>query len=161
MPRKKKSETVEVTEVKEEKPKATRKRKSTKKVEPAPVTPAPLEFSISEILTWTDEECSEKDKVFKFTTADVRDILKSLTSSNEKLKEVTEKFNLLKNAISKGLMIGYKVECPHCKREYLMSSAELHRDKPILCKVCGTEYKENEHITGISYASDEEKVTVI
>lgn len=156
MPRKKKSESIEVSEVKETKPKATRKRKSTKKVEPAP-----LEFSISEILTWTDEECSEKDKVFKFTTADVRDILKSLTSSNEKLKEVTEKFNLLKNAISKGLMIGYKVECPHCKREYLVSSTELHRDEPILCKVCGTEYKENEHISGISYASEEEKVTVI
>ena len=158
MPRKKKSETVEVTEVKEEKPKATRKRKSTKKAEPAPT---PLEFSVSEIVTWTDEECAEKDKVFKFTTADVRDILKSLTSVNEKLADVTEKFTLLKNAISKGLMIGYKIECPHCKREYLMSSAELHRDAPILCKVCGTEYKENEHITGISYASDEKKVTVI
>lgn len=155
MPRKKKTETTEVTEVK-----TTRKRKSTKKTESSTAIP---EFSISEMITWTDEECAEKDKVFKFTTADVRNILKSLVSVNEQLADVAEKFNLLKNTMAKGLMTGYKIECPHCKREYIVSSTELHRDEPILCKICGTEYKENEHITGLAYASDEDenKVTVI
>ena len=158
MPRKKKTETVEVTEVKEEKPKATRKRKSTKKEESIPVA---LEFSVDEIVKWTDEECAEKDKVFKFTTTDVRDMLKSLLSMKEQLDDVNTKFLLLKNALSKGLMTGYKVECPHCKREYIVSSGDMHHDGPVLCKICGTEYVETDHITGIVYASEEDKVTVI
>ena len=153
MPRKKKTETIESTEVK-----TVKKRKSTKKEESKSIFP---EFSIQEIVTWSDEECAEKDKIFKFVTADVRDILKAWTSMSEQLADVAGKFNLLKNTMAKGLMTGYKVECPHCKREYIVSSTELHRDEPILCKVCGTEYKENEHITGLAYASVEEKVTVI
>ena len=45
--------------------------------------------------------------------------------------------------------------CPHCKREYVVSSTELNRDSAITCKVCGTEYKENENIDGLEMVTDE------
>ena len=162
MPRKSKK-VEETVEVKEEKPKVTRKRKATKAEEP--VVEQKTEFNISEILSWSDEECLERDKVLSFKVSDVKNILKSLVSTTEQLNNVTEKFNLLKKTIGKGKMVGYEIMCPHCQRKYVVSSMDLNRTEAILCKVCGTEYKEDEHISGISYVPepDEEdnKTTVI
>ena len=138
----------------EETGKTTRKRSSKN-------TTTKLEFNMADIINWSDEECKEKDKTLKFTVADVRDILKSLVSTNENLVTTTNNLNLVKSTLSKGLMTGYQIECPHCKREYVVNSMELKREGTILCKICGTEYKEDEHIKGISFVSEEDKVTII
>ena len=153
MPRKSTKKVETATE--ETKEKKTTKKKTTKKEEPK------VEFNIAEVVNWTDEECTAKDKDLKFHVADVRNILRSLVSVNEKLVETTKNFNNLKVTFAKGLMTGYQVTCPHCHREYIVDSMSLNRKDKIMCKVCGTEYKEDENITGIKMASDDDKVEVI
>jgi predicted Zn finger-like uncharacterized protein len=149
MPRKKKAET-EVTETKK---KAT-KKKVEEKVKP--------EFNITEVIEWTDEECKAKDKEFKFYVADMRNILRSLVSVNKDLVETQNKLTLLKLALSKGLMTGYNISCPHCQREYTVNSMELNRDNEVVCKICGTSYKEVENIKGIAMIDeDNSKETVV
>lgn len=143
------------TAIEETKAKKTTKKKATKKEEPK------VEFNIAEVVNWTDEECTAKDKDLKFHVADVRNILRSLVSVNEKLVETTKNFNILKVTFARGLMTGYQVTCPHCHREYIVDSMSLNRKDKIMCKVCGTEYKEDENITGIKMASDDDKVEVI
>ena len=144
MPRKKKTENGTV----ETKAKATKKK--AEKVEEH-VNP---QFSITEMIEWTDEECKEKDKEFQFNVADVRDIFKSLAEVNKNFNEAAQKLNIVKTALSKGLMTGYRIECPHCKREYAVGSMELNRNEKIVCKVCGTEYKEDESITGLEMVTN-------
>ena len=153
MPRKSTKKVETATE--ETKAKKTTKKKATKKEEPK------VEFNIAEVVNWTDEECTAKDKDLKFHVADVRNILRSLVSVNEKLVETTKNFNVLKVTFAKGLMTGYQVTCPHCTREYLVDSMSLNRKDKVMCKICGTEYKEDENITGIKMASDDDKVEVI
>ena len=148
MPRKKKTET-EAVET---------KKKTTKKVEEK-VKP---EFNITEVIEWTDEECKAKDKEFKFYVADMRNILKSLVAVNKDLVDTQNKLTLIKSALSKGLMTGYNISCPHCNREYTVNSAELNRDSEVICKICGTSYKENENIKGIAMVDeDDSKETVV
>ena len=113
-----------------------------------------VEFNISDMVNWTDEECALKDKEFHFSVIEVRDILKSLTGIGQELATVRSNFNLLKSALSKGLMTGYKISCPHCKNEYVVSSSELNRESAITCKKCGKEYRENASISGIAVVSD-------
>lgn len=165
MARKKKLDGAEVQETREDKLKPTKKRKSAKKVEEVAAIPveetSKPEFQLSEIINWTDEECTEKDKVLKFTVADMRDILKALAAKNQEVLAVTEKLNLLKSTISKGLMTGYTIICPHCGRKYMVSSTELNRKDTVMCKVCGTEYKENEHISGIAFDSEKDEVVLV
>ena len=157
MPRKKKETTAEA------KPKAKATKKSTKKI--AASTEYLIEerpqFVVTEMLEWTDEECKAKDKEIKFYVADVRNILKSVVDINEKLADITRKFNLLKDVLAKGLMTGYKIICPHCKRSYMVSSTELNRTSPIMCKICGTEYKEDENIDGVALSTDDDTIEVI
>jgi predicted Zn finger-like uncharacterized protein len=159
MPRKKKSETGAV----ETKSKTT-KKKVTKEV--AASTESLVEgkpvFNIAEVIEWTDEECKAKDKEFKFYVADMRNILRSLVAVNNDLVETQNKLALLKSSLAKGLMTGYKIVCPHCKREYIVNSMELNRDSEVVCKVCGTSYKETENIDGIATVDkDESKETVV
>ena len=71
------------------------------------------------------------------------------------LARIQRNLNLLKVTFAKGLMTGYKIVCPHCKREYVVGSSELNRESTVACKVCGTEYKENENISGVAVVSDE------
>ena len=145
MPRKSTNKT-EIKEIKE----AKTKKKSTKKVEEKE-----LEFNVAEMIKWTDEECATKDKELHFKVASVRDIFKSLVTVNEQLSTTQENLNLLKLTLSRGLMTGYKVTCPHCKREYVVGSTELNREAFVSCKICGTEYKENECISGVALVADE------
>ena len=159
MPRKKKSETRAV----ETKSKTT-KKKATKEV--AASTESLVEekpvFNITEVIEWTDEECKAKDKEFKFYVADMRNILRSLVAVNKDLVETQNKLTLLKLALSKGLMTGYNISCPHCNREYTVNSMELNRDNEVVCKICGTSYKEVENIKGIAMIDeDESKETVV
>jgi hypothetical protein len=157
MPRKKKSET-EVAETKSTKKKSTKKMATSTEslTEGKPV------FNIAEVIEWTDEECKAKDKEFKFYVADMRNILRSLVAVNNDLVETQNKLTLLKSSLAKGLMTGYKIVCPHCKREYIVNSMELNRDSEVVCKVCGTSYKETENIDGIATVDkDESKETVI
>ena len=151
MPRKKKIETIESS--KEEK-KATKKKTTQKKV------PDTM-FDIAEMAAWSDEECKVKDKELKFKVADVRNILRSIVTLNKDLKEAQDKLNLVRITLARGLMTGYKVVCPHCGREYIVNSMELNRKSKVTCKVCGTEYKEDENIDGITVASDNDEVTQI
>lgn len=149
MPRKKKSENTV-----ESKSKAT-KKKSTKKVAASTeslveVEATEEEFSISQIVNWTDEECKAREDEFAFKVSDVRDILKTVVDLNEKFAETTNKFRLLRDTLQKGYMKGYKITCPHCKREYEVNSMELNRKDTIMCKICGTSYKEDENISGVS-----------
>ena len=153
MPRKSTKKVETATE--ETKAKKTTKKKAAKKEEPK------VEFNIAEVVNWTDEECTAKDKDLKFHVADVRNILRSLVSVNVKLVETTKNFNILKVTFARGLMTGYQVTCPHCHREYIVDSMSLNRKDKIMCKICGTEYKEDENITGIKMASDDDKVEVI
>lgn len=139
MPRKKKSENTV-----ESKPKATKKKQS-KKVEATEE-----KFSISQIVNWTDEECKAREDEFHFKVSDVRDILKTVVDLNEKFAETTNKFKILRDTLQKGYMKGYKITCPHCKREYEVNSMELNRENAIMCKICGTSYKEDENISGVS-----------
>lgn len=133
-------------------PKVAKKR-TTKKTTKTEVKE--VEFNVSEMINWTDEECALKDKELHFSVAGVRDIFKSLKAVNDQLLATKDNLTLLKLSLAKGLMTGYKVTCPHCKREYVVNSMELNRENPILCKVCGTEYKENESISGIALIPDE------
>ena len=144
MPRKKKTET-EVTEV------GTSKKRTTKK-EKANLLKS--EFTVADMTSWTDEECEAKEKEFQFKISDLRDILKSLL-------KVGADFNLLKNTLEKGLMTGYTIKCPHCNREYVVSSMELNRESNVTCKVCGTEYKEDENIKGIEMVTDKSVEDVV
>jgi hypothetical protein len=153
MPRKSTKKVEATTE--ETKEKKTTKKEATKKEEPK------VEFNIAEVVNWTDEECTAKDKDLKFHVADVRNILRSLVSVNEKLVETTKNFNILRVTLAKGLMTGYQVTCPHCHREYVVDSMSLNRTYKVMCKICGTEYKEDENITGIKMSSDDDKVEVI
>lgn len=113
-----------------------------------------LEFNVSEIIKWTDEECASKDKELHFSVASVRDIFKSLVAVNEKLSNTQENLNLLKLTLSRGLMTGYKITCPNCKREYVVDSMKLNRSSYVKCETCGTEYKENECISGVALIAD-------
>ena len=137
---------------KEEVKKTTRKRRSKKEITP---------FSLNEMMKWTDEECKAKDKELKFKVADVRDILKSTVDLKEQLDLVTSNLNLLKSVISRGLFDGYRVTCPNCKENKIVSSMDLNRKEEVTCSNCGTKYKENENISGISYISEENTVTEI
>ena len=151
MPRKKKTET-DVTETKKVTKRATKKEKANLMTS---------EFTIAEVAKWTDEECEAKEKEFQFKITDIRDILKSLLQVNKDLVTTKQNLNLLKTTLSKGLMRGYQVMCPHCKREYVVNSMELNREGAITCKICGTEYKENENIKGLEMETDESTSGVV
>lgn len=114
-------------------------------------------FSLAEMYNWTDEECKAKDKELKFKVADVRDIFKSVVSLKQQLNETTEKLNLMKNIISKGLMTGYNIVCPKCGEKHQVSSADLKRNEEIVCEKCGEKYVESRNIKGITFLSDEIK----
>ena len=147
MPRKSTKKATE--EAVETKAKATRKKKE--KVEEAP---AKVSIDVADMVNWTDEECEAKDKEIRFRVSDMRDVLKAFVSANEKFSTTLEKFNLLKTTLAKGQMTGYKIRCPHCQREYVVNSMDLHRTSTIQCKICGTEYKEDENIKGITVAGE-------
>lgn len=153
MPRKSTKKVETVTE--ETKVKKTTKKKAAKKESIKPT------LDIAAIVNWTDEECTAMDKDLKFHVADMRDILRSLAFTKGELVEATKNFNILRVTLAKGLMTGYQVTCPHCHREYIVDSMSLNRKDKIMCKVCGTEYKEDENITGIKMTSDDDKVEVI
>ena len=166
MPRKSTKKVETTTEETKEK-KTTKKRATAKKAEvTTKETEALIEeirptFSIEEMINWTDEECKAKDNELKFYTSDIRDILKTVKALKEELGTVSQKFDILRFTLSKGVMTGYKIICPHCKREYMVSSTELNRTAPIMCKICGTEYKEDENIDGITLATEGDNVEVI
>ena len=67
MPRKSTKKVETATE--ETKAKKTTKKKAAKKEEPK------VEFNIAEVVNWTDEECTAKDKDLKFHVADVRNMV--------------------------------------------------------------------------------------
>lgn len=153
MPRKSNKKVEEKIEATVEAKSEATKKKVSKKEEPV--------FTIGEMIKWTDEECKAQDKKLKFKVIDVRNILQSLVSVNDRLSDTTYKLNILKSSLSQGLMTGYKIKCPHCQREYIVNSMELNRTDNIMCKVCGTEYKEVENINGISLFSDDDEVMEI
>ena len=154
MPRKS-TKKVEATTEETKAKKTSTKKKAIKKESIKPT------LDIAAIVNWTDEECTVKDKDLKFHVSDMRDILRSLAFTKGELAEATKNFNILRVTLAKGLMTGYQVTCPHCHREYVVDSMSLNRKDKIMCKICGTEYKEDENITGIKMSSDDDKVEVI
>lgn len=97
-----------------------------------------MSYTLKEIANWTDEQCKQKENLgLHFSITAVRDLYKE--------------YKVFKDILKNGKLKGYVIECPNCGIEYTIEINELNRDTQIRCLDCGYYYKQNEHITMITF----------
>lgn len=109
-------------------------------------------FSISDIMTWSDEVCEKMDNVIKFSIKDIRDKLRLIDF-------YYRNYQTYQAILSGGYLKGYIIKCPNCGVEYEISHAELNRGHEITCQDCGHSYKQTDNIESIVCYDDWEGET--
>ena len=113
------------------------------------------QITLNELVTWTEEQCNEFDKISHIPAVAVRNLVKDLMRISGLCQQVTHEREVFRQALANGSVQGYIITCPNCKVQYKLKPDEINYDKEITCQDCGTSYIQNENIFGV-YTRDKE-----